>query len=63
MREHQLTWPIQARGLKRLNYCEATIHMKSPRQTGPGLSQQTKPLIRPNAQWESTPEKGRPKTP
>ena len=28
--------------------------MKSPSQTGPGLSQQTKPLFRPNAQREST---------
>jgi hypothetical protein len=54
MREHQLTSPIQARGLKRVNYCEATIHMKSPSQTGPGLSQQTKPLFGPNAQREST---------
>ena len=54
MREHQLTSPIQARGLKRVNYCEATIHMKSPSQTGPGLSQQTKPLFRSNAQRVST---------
>jgi hypothetical protein len=54
MREHQLASPLQARGLKRVNYCEATIHMKSPSQTGPGLSQQTKPLFGPNAQREST---------